>query len=248
MLSPIVCTCERGRWSWFMFPVLEYRDHFSKVLVSSRIFFVTAGNTKHQRDLANMICMFGCTLLTHCWRDDKIKHVWFDQNSRSWIQIIICCHLINSYQKRRSAVILQHSVSPKLFYFIYISTKKQKRGGRTRYCLYLRGPLPVGGGGAAAGSFVLTSQIKAPRPSSTFRGEKVVHSHKYWSLYPRSQADNTLKHTRERRATFCFIWDFLTDKRAHGELVKAACGIRRAALLVPEMEDESEPNDLLWQP
>lgn len=56
----------------------------------------------------------------------------------------------------------------------------------------------------------------------------------------------TLTHTRT--AAFCFIWDFLPDKRAHGELVKAACGIRRAALLVPEMEDESEPNDLHWQP
>lgn len=48
--------------------------------------------------------------------------------------------------------------------------------------------------------------------------------------------------------SFCFIWDFLPDKRAHGELVKTTAGIRKAALVVPEIEDEAEPNDLHWQP
>lgn len=101
--------------------------------------------------------------------------------------------------------------------------------------------------GAAAGSFGLTSKIKAhtaPYPSA-FRGGKVVHCHvsiRVSEIRGRQHAENTHRHTS--RVAFSFIWDFLPDKRAHGELVKKACGIRRAALLVPEMEDESEPNDL----
>lgn len=52
-----------------------------------------------------------------------------------------------------------------------------------------------------AGSFSSTSQIKASvtaRYQFTSRGTKVVHAHKYRSVYLRSQADNTLQHTHAR--------------------------------------------------
>lgn len=51
--------------------------------------------------------------------------------------------------------------------------------------------------------------------------------------------------THTLMTAFSSNWDFLSDKRAYGMLVRIAYGIKGAAFPVPTSEDESVPNDLL---
>lgn len=83
----------------------------------------------------------------------------------------------------------------------------------------------------------LKTPVTAPPRSTSGRGRNFF-TRSYWSEDPRSQADNmppTHAHARRRasRAAFSFIWDFLPDKRAHGKLVKTACGIRGGGFARP---------------